>query len=447
MESKGILYSAVATLFVGAAANVVAMQHTPAVLHSVVEGTFGKMNDGVTYEEANTHGLPEATAAQQLANRLRGNDHNPGMGVDSAVVKAFSAALLKTGMDAEELAFELLNWADSPMVKKKCELRTLITLDWADERKAIGVIQRIKQAADQISERNAWSRKSRESALVMSMDRLRNIDDSIRGVLTTLNQNIATVSVSHDHLRAKLVQKIQHIAAAIRALSSLNTDVGFDGILAQEIGNSVARAQALSNRLPASIHGYVPKIKLRQEREKEYTAVDAAQGAKQLLIQAINAHVIAVRNEIQLFADHVATEQKELQDLYYKIGVLAYSMSDDDPKDIFRLYGLPGGLIGTRYADDEEFRWKMYWSLPAELTDRATDERKDEYKIPQPNATSSPTEKDSHAVKNPNIPDNLKRSKLRIPRKSAESISPDWVTPLQPDGSLAADTPIDDTVL
>ncbi|MDR1236341.1 MAG: hypothetical protein LBJ96_05025 [Holosporaceae bacterium] len=405
MKVKKMLCATVVAMFVGITVDVGGM------LHPVVPGTFGKMNDGLTYTEANDQHLPQAVAAQQLANRLLGNDISPGMGVDSKITRVFNAALAKTGMDAEELAFELLNWPDSPIAAKQCSLQPLLGQNWTALKIVREVLMRIEAAASQISERNAWTRGARERAIVMSIDRLRDIDYAIIDILGRLNEKIALVNNSADNLREKLCRKIAIIDAAKDELAAVDHTVDFGRFLNQEVGRAVARTQSLSRGLPASIDSYQSKIKLRDETGgRESAAVDLAHATKQILIQAINAHIIAVRGEIILFANDERTSQEDLISLYSDLGLLIYDQSTktgmSTPKDLFEIYGLPASIIGRFSRDgkrDEEFEWKMYWSLPSEITDRSSGDRDDEYKIPMPAPISDP----------------MRRSVLGIPRTSA----------------------------
>jgi ribosome-associated translation inhibitor RaiA len=382
MSSKGFLCTAIVALFIGLACDADAMR------------ILGKMNNGVIYKEA----TPEEQAiAKRLSEKLL-NSH-----VDNK--KAFNQALLETAMEEEELAFELANWRKSSTQRIDCQL--LIDDDYNNEKLAANFSKKIRAASSQISQRDAWYRRIRERAIVESMNRLREIDRYLIGILSNLNKDIADINLKvTDSLRNRLVKKMRRIEETLNNVKEVDSSVNFDDFIKKETEDARKQMSKLSKNLPTNLSNYEPVLKIGNERGKEYTAVDAARESKQVLIQSIQAHIVSLLNEITMFSESTQATQDDLKVLYYEIGRLAYNdaMDGTTPKSTFNLYHLPDRILVKDFANDEKLKWELYWSLPSEITDRAPFAHKDDYKIPMPNSI---------------IPKGMSRQELGIKRTSA----------------------------
>ncbi|MDR1236342.1 MAG: hypothetical protein LBJ96_05030 [Holosporaceae bacterium] len=267
-----------------------------AMLISVTPGTFGKMNNGLAYSEANTGHMPQAAVAQQLASRLLGNDHNPGMGVNSKITQVFTAALVETGMSAEELAFELLNWPDSPIAAKRCNLQPLLEQDWTTLKIAREIIAHIEAATIQISQRNAWTRWARERAVVDSVGKLSEIDDGVAKTLSELDSSIAKIGKTLPPAE-QLRQKIRLISEAIGKIKSTEIIVDFDASLEHERAAAAAKADELTAGDPRLVD-HRPSMKSGLDHGREYEAVQVAKKAKDDLISGITTRMNSLLEDI-----------------------------------------------------------------------------------------------------------------------------------------------------
>jgi hypothetical protein len=402
MESKSILYATVAALFIGNISNIEAMDDAqPRVL--------GKMSSGLSYIEAND---TEKAAAHELALVLLGQStdpthHNAG----NRVISAFKKAVLETAMDPDELAFELLNWPQSNGLTHANKIRFDVKLNYNDDRVATSAVQRLVSASSQISQRNAWYRRIRERAIISSTRKFTEIDTQLQGILTSLTADIASTNANSAlSVRDKLLSKIDRVTRANTELEHVNTHVDFDAFLDHERQAADDRATQLSISIPFNISGYRPKVKQGVERGDEYIAINAANNIKTALAQAIRGHVASLLGEVRLFFNFEEATIEDLKAIYHKIGCMVYTSTQntgETPRDVFIGAHFPDVLLGSKFNDGDttKLRWELYWSLPSEITDRAAEENKDEYKVPQPMQI---------------IPDGMKRSQLDISRTSAD---------------------------
>jgi hypothetical protein len=388
METKRVICAALATLLLGVTIEAGAVNLAP---------VLGKMNNGVIFANA----APQQQAeARKLAEKLSGT-YAEGGNATPDLVNAFHAALLDTGMDENELAFELINWKLSNRDADNCRLSA--DVDYSNIKAVRSSKTKLQSAANQISQRDAWYRRIRERAVVRSIERLRQVDTVLIKTLTQLNADINAINSNGKTLREQLGIKIQRVNQAIVDVQKIDTNVDFDGFLENERIAANNRATDLSRILPANYMGYRPAIKSGQDHGQEFYIVHAAETTKSLLITSIQVHVASLLNEVSLFAQSTQATQDDLKLLYYEIGCMVYNnvkVTHADPKSEFNNYGLPNRILG-QFANETKFQWELYWSLPSEITDRATGDRKGEYKIPQPSE---------------NIPANMRRSTLKIPR-------------------------------
>jgi hypothetical protein len=361
------------------------------------------MNDGVTYNEATPE---EKEPAKTLADKVLGRSSGTGYAApDSTVALNFRAAMLQTGMEAEELAFELVNW---PRSKTQAINNKLIpTDDFTNMSTATSASSKIKAAANMISQRNAWYRKIRDFAILNSISRLQEIDNKVKEHLEDLGDKIQVASVEDINITDKLNKKIEIIQNSIKVINAINTNIDFNGFLENARNEAYNKIETLSKGLPAGLTGYKPPFRKVAETGEEIAIVNSAKADKDRFITGIVKHVNTLLREIGLFLENVKVDKEKLKELYHNIGVLIFNtarVSDIDPVNAFRDYRLTEG-IEKNYADDSKFQWELYWSLPSEITDRAEGELKDSYKIPQPVSG--------------NVED-MKRSKLGIKRTCAD---------------------------